>query len=184
MSTKDEKKDERLPKQLGDFGEQLVMFLLGRLKGHKVAYVDHVGADLIETGTVIENGKERKEICAISVKTRVFSIDNPQHEFNMHQQKKIKEFAEDFDMIPKVAFVCIDKIVTEEDVNIDVYIIKLEDFKKLAIAGEVRGISVTGTKYDILHFSNAPRNQKYLQNCKYIEFHRLVLKKSSIPFDV
>lgn len=43
------KNNDRLPKQLGDFGEQLVMFIIGRLYKHRVAYVDHVGADLIAT---------------------------------------------------------------------------------------------------------------------------------------
>lgn len=43
-------KDERLPKQLGDFGEQLMTFIIGRIYGHRVACVDHVGADLLEPG--------------------------------------------------------------------------------------------------------------------------------------
>ena len=42
-----EKKDPRWSKQFGDFGEQLVMYLIGRHKNMKVALVDHAGADLI-----------------------------------------------------------------------------------------------------------------------------------------
>lgn len=63
------KEDDRLSKQLGDFGEQLVMFLVGRIYEHRVAYVDHVGADLIATD---KKGKRY----AISVKSRVFNIDD------------------------------------------------------------------------------------------------------------
>ena len=39
-------KRTRAPKQLGDFGESLVTYTLIK-KGYEVAYVDHVGADLI-----------------------------------------------------------------------------------------------------------------------------------------
>jgi hypothetical protein len=39
-------KNTRAPKLLGDFGEGLITYLLIR-KGFEVAYVDHVGADLI-----------------------------------------------------------------------------------------------------------------------------------------
>lgn len=41
------RRDPRWSKQFGDFGEQLVMYLIGRQKNMKVALVDHAGADLI-----------------------------------------------------------------------------------------------------------------------------------------
>lgn len=163
------KGDERLSKQLGDFGEQLVMFLIGRLYDHRVAYVDHVGADLIAT-----DGKSKKY--AISVKSRVFSTDGPQQPFDIEQQRKLRDFAESFDLIPTVAFVCIDKIDSDNDTNIDIYIIELDDFVKLA--GHVKGITI-GIDGQTLHFSNAPTNQKYLQNHELINFHRLVLKANN-----
>lgn len=53
----------RAPKQLGEFGEGLVTYLLIR-NGYEVAVVDHVGADLIAE-------KEGRRF-AISVKTRLF----------------------------------------------------------------------------------------------------------------
>lgn len=162
-----EMKDERLSKQLGDFGEQLVMFLIGRLYEHRVAYVDHVGADLIATD------KERKKY-AISVKSRVFEKDGPQQPFDKEQQEKLVSFAKDFNLIPTVAFVFIDKIDIYKDVNMDVYIIELKDFQKLA--GQVTGITATGINNETLHFSNALRNQKELQHHELINFHRLVLK--------
>lgn len=162
--------DERLSKQLGDFGEQLVMFIIGRLYEHRVAYVDHVGADLIAT-----DGNQKKY--AISVKSRVFTSDGPQQPFDEEQQTKLREFAESFGLIPAVAFVCIDKINMYNDINIDVYIIELDDFVKLA--NSVNGITATGINGKTLHFSNALRNQKVLQNHELINFHRLVLKARS-----
>lgn len=161
------KEDDRLSKQLGDFGEQLVMFLIGRLYEHRVACVDHVGADLIATD------KNEKKF-AISVKSRVFTIDGPQHPFDKNQQDKLEQFAKEFGLIPAVAFVCIDKIQIYEDINIDVYIIELDDFRKMA--NNVKGITATGITGDKLHFSNAKANQKYLQNHELINYHKLILK--------
>lgn len=168
--------DKRLPKQLGDFGESLIMFLIGQIYEHKVAMVDHVGADIIATNRL--EGDENKTY-AISVKTRCFKTDGPQFEFNVDQQKKLEEFAADFEkMIPTVAFVSIDKIEPDIDVNIDVYIIELKDFRELA--GKIPGITVTGINHDILHFSNAKRNQKVLQSHKLINHHRLTLRKEMV----
>lgn len=162
---------DRAAKQLGDFGEQLVMFLIGRLSHKKVAYVDYVGADLIAKG-------QDKKGYAISVKSRVFTTDGPQQPFDAGQQEKLEEFARTFDLIPMVAFVCIDKIDCEQDVNIDVYMITLEDFRTLAKDRNAKGITVTGINGDILHFSNAPANQQYLQHNELIVFHRLTLRGS------
>lgn len=53
----------RASKQLGDFGEGLVTYTLVR-KDFEIAYVDHIGADLIA-----EKGGKRY---AISVKIRLF----------------------------------------------------------------------------------------------------------------
>lgn len=64
-------KDGRLPKQLGDFGESLVAFLLGNIKGHRVAIVDHEGADIIATDRL-----DSKLRYAISVKSRRFEKDD------------------------------------------------------------------------------------------------------------
>lgn len=161
--------DDRLSKQLGDFGEQLVMFIIGRLYEHRVAYVDHVGADLIVTD------KNQKKY-AISVKSRVFTTDGPQFEFDNDQQTKLREFANSFELIPAVAFVCIDPIDIYKDINIDVYIIELDDFVKLA--NNIKG--VTHTVPNKLHFSNAKSNWAYIQNHELINFHRLVLKAKTL----
>lgn len=164
-------KDERLPKQLGDFGEQLMTFIIGRIYGHRVACVDHVGADLIATGN---DGKRY----AISVKLRVFETDGPQHLFDKNQQDKLEDFANSFGLVPAVAFVSIDKIDVTKDVNIDTYILELEDFRRLAKEG-ISGITATGFNGEVLHFSNAPANQDAIQNNKDINFNRLVLKACS-----
>lgn len=49
------------------------MLLIGRIYAHRIAYVDHVGADLIATD---------KKSFAISVKSRVFKTDGPQQPFD------------------------------------------------------------------------------------------------------
>ena len=158
--------DERAPKQLGDFGEQLIMFLIGRVYEHRVAHVDHVGADLIATDRA-------KNKYAISVKSRVFEKDDPSFNFKISDQAKLEAFAADFNLIPTVAFVCIDKIDISKDINIDIYIIELSDFRKLA--NNLSGITATGTNKKTLRFSNAKSNQKFLQHHELINFHRLTL---------
>lgn len=59
----------------------------------------------------------------------------------------------------------------------DVYIIELDDFRKLA--NKVNRITATGQDGKILRFSNTLRNQKYLQNNELINFHRLILRASN-----
>lgn len=162
-------KDKRLPKQLGDFGEQLVMFVVGRLYEHRVAYVDHVGADIIATD------KEGRKY-AISVKSRVIpASESIQQPFDLNQQEKLRDFADSFDLIPLVAFVFCDEISYAHDFNLDVYIIGLDNFISLARDNHTRGIT-TGKDGSTLHFSNAKINQHVLQNHELISFQRLVFK--------
>ena len=165
-------KDKRLPKQLGDFGEQLVMFVVGRLYGHRVAYVDHVGADIIATD---HSGNKY----AISVKSRVIPLsESIQQPFDINQQEKLRDFADSFDLIPMVAFVFCDEISYTHDFNLDVYIIGLDDFILLAKDDHTSGIT-TGKDGTTLHFSNARKNQHILQNHKLINFQRLVFKANA-----
>jgi Holliday junction resolvase len=85
-------RDTRAPKQLGDFGEGFVTYVLIR-KGFEVANVDHVGADLIA-----EKDKIR---FAISVKTRLFKKGSKEsreiviEDSHIH---KLTAFAEKFGM--------------------------------------------------------------------------------------
>jgi len=92
----------RAPKQLGDFGEGLVTYTLIR-KGFEVAYVDHVGADLIA-----EKGGKRY---AISVKTRLFRGGSKESRMVVVKDthiKKLENFSEQFGMAPVFAqVICI-----------------------------------------------------------------------------
>ena len=86
--------NSRAPQQLGDFGERLAMYTLIR-KGFEVAYVDHVGADLIA-----ENGLSK---IAVSVKTRMFrseSVETRSFVFKFDHLKKLEAFAGRFDLDP------------------------------------------------------------------------------------
>ena len=92
----------RAPKQLGDFGEGLVTYALIR-KGFEVAYVDHVGADLI--------AEKRGSRFAVSVKTRLFrSGSRESRAFVVEKQHldKLDHFARQFGMVPLFALaICI-----------------------------------------------------------------------------
>lgn len=165
MSSK-EIKDERLSKQLGDFGESLVMFILGNMKGCKVALVDHEGADIIATDRKIE-GKRY----AISVKSRWFKTDGYQKGFDESEQEKLRRFANEFDMIPTIAFVMIDK----EAKYVDIYLVTLDNLDNMA--NNTNGITSTGLVNTTLRFSNALRNQKVIQNHDKIDHTRLEISK-------
>ena len=92
----------RAPKQLGDFGEGLITYLLIR-KGFEVAYVDHVGADLIA-----ERNRER---WAISVKLRLFkagSAESKMVQVESDNLKKLQAFADRFAMHPAYAQIICD----------------------------------------------------------------------------
>ena len=115
---------ERLEQQLGDFGEQLVMTLLGRVAKYSVAYVDHEGADLIATDS--ENNEKRY---AISVKSaQIGPNENETKVFKYVDQKKLCNFSKDFGLIPAVAMLFIPK----DFAFIDVYLITLDAFIKLS----------------------------------------------------
>lgn len=97
-------KDGRLPKQLGDFGEQLVMFVLGQLKNCTVALIDHVGADVI----AVDRNTNRK--FAISVKTRIVLDESKVFYFDEENNiRNLKETSEILGMESAVAFVYIDE---------------------------------------------------------------------------
>lgn len=143
--------NDRLEKQLGDFGEQLVITILGRMKKYRVAYVDHEGADLIAS-----DDKDRRY--AISVKTRQmgrykeknrpgeYRYESNTISFAKSDQIKLCKFAEDFNLIPVVAFV----IVAVDFSFVDVYMVALEDFFALANAGDYIK-ETTGKSTDPMH---------------------------------
>jgi Holliday junction resolvase-like predicted endonuclease len=99
--------NSRAPKLLGDFGEGLITYLLIR-KGFEVAYVDHVGADLIA-----ERNGER---WAVSVKLRLFKAGTAESRMvavENYNLEKLKHFAERFAMQPAFA-----QVICEVDTKI------------------------------------------------------------------
>ncbi len=87
----------RAPKQLGDFGEGLVNYLLIR-NDYEVAVVDHVGADLIA-----EKDGQR---FAISVKTRLFRTGSKESRAFVIEDdhlEKLEHFANRFQLTPLFA---------------------------------------------------------------------------------
>ena len=89
----------RAPKQLGDFGEGLVTYALIR-KGYEIAFVDHVGADLIAE-------KDGKRL-AISVKTRMFRTGSKESQVFVVEKDhlaKLEHFAVQFGLRPVFALV-------------------------------------------------------------------------------
>lgn len=171
---------ERLEIQLGDFGEQLVMTLLGRVAGYSVAYVDHEGADLIATDP---NNKDKRY--AISVKSaQIGPTENETKVFRYRDQRKLCVFAKDFGLIPAVAMLFIPK----DFAFIDVYLITLDAFKELAEknADEIEkeavkftdhGIQINnfslGTGKSNLKHSDKRGYLKYLHSNELIEHIRL-----------
>ncbi len=178
-------RDYRLSKQLGDFGENLVVFLLGSIKKYKVALVDHEGADIIATDR--EDGGKKY---AISVKSRRFVTDDPSIAFDSSNQKKLRIFSEEFDMIPAVAFTMMDSKCE----NIEVYIITLDKLEELSRSEEKNGFSIRKDKKkrtitknnekikeeyfeESFAISNASKNKKVLQDKEYIDYTCINISK-------
>jgi len=113
------KKQSRAPKQLGDFGEGLVTCALIR-KGFEVAYVDHVGADLI--------AERHGSRFAISVKTRLFksgSKESLAFQAEYQHLDKLDRFANQFGMVPMFALVI---CIADEDA-IHLLLARAEDIR-------------------------------------------------------
>lgn len=111
----EQEKAGRLPKQFGDFGENLVVWWLGQFHNYNVALVDHEGADII--------AHNRTEKLAISVK----SIHRASTIFDIHNQKQLIKFAENFgNLTPAVAFVFADSEKIQ-NAKLDVFLFLLKD---------------------------------------------------------
>ena len=104
-------KDPRWSKQFGDFGEQLVMYLVGRHKNMKVACVDHAGADLIASDLGNENNRY-----AISVKSKTLNIKTDEdkievesklYNFDKHNITELENFSKNFKLKPVVSIVIV-----------------------------------------------------------------------------
>ena len=111
----EQEKAGRLPKQFGDFGENLVMWWLGQFFEYNVALVDHEGADII--------AHNKSERLAISVK----SVHRASTIFDVHNQTQLKKFAKNFgDLTPAVAFVFAD-CEKFQNAKLDIFLFLLED---------------------------------------------------------
>ncbi len=111
----EQEKAGRLPKQFGDFGENLVMWWLGRFFNYNVALVDHEGADIIAHNT--------NEKLAISVK----SIHRASTTFDVNNQMQLKKFATNFgELTPAVAFVFADRENVQK-AKLDIFLFLLQD---------------------------------------------------------
>lgn len=111
----------RAPKQLGDFGEGLVTYLLFR-NGYEVAVVDHVGADLI----AVKEGQR----FAISVKTRLFrkgSKEGRHFVITEDHREKLEYFAARFSLTSLFAQV----VCLEDDNKIHVCVLSMDFIKTL-----------------------------------------------------
>ncbi len=69
----EQEKAGRLPKQFGDFGENMVMWWLGRFFNYNVALVDHEGADIIAHNT---NEKLAISVKSIHRASTTFDVNN------------------------------------------------------------------------------------------------------------
>lgn len=152
---------ERLEKQLGDFGEQLVMTLLGRLSRFSVAYVDHEGADLIASdkeGHSYAISVKSYQIGPKESESKVFSFDN---------QEKLCAFAEDFHLIPAVAL----NVVSKDFAYVDVYLMTLSNFNKLAEQEESPAIRKVKGGLQINNYSLGTGNiQAYSDRKGYLSY--------------
>lgn len=99
MALNNSNQTTRAPKQLGNFGEGLINYVLIR-KGHEVAKVDHVGADLISECS--------GEKYAISVKTRLFkkgTVESKMYTIEDKHIEKLKYYSKLFDLSPLFSLV-------------------------------------------------------------------------------
>ena len=112
----------RAPKQLGDFGEFFVNFILNQKeKEYEIAHVDHVGADLI--------AEKDGAIYAISVKTRKFkngSKESRMYTIEQGHLDNLKYFAEKFKMVAVLVIV----IAIEDEKKLEAFIVKVKDIEK------------------------------------------------------
>jgi len=177
-------------KQVGDFGEQLVIFMLSKLFGYESLFVDHEGADIIAANP---NNPQR---FAISVKTRIFTpTESLQHDsMDLKQMVHLFQFAYDFNLVPAIAYVCIPPSLDFADI----YIASVDTFNEsisIKNSGLTRTFTTITNKRDekkgkgtvtgyapILRLSDAARNRKYLQHHDNILFARFAINTSNCEY--
>lgn len=136
---KKQEQNEPLGKQLGDFGEQLVITMLGRIAKYSVAQVDHEGADLIAVDP------ESNKRYAISVKSAQFGPEESESKaFKIKDQVKLCVYAKEMDLIPAVAMI----FIPRDFAFIDLYMVTLDHLRELADKGNKNAKEST-IKFDL-----------------------------------
>ncbi|MCA9236758.1 MAG: hypothetical protein KDA44_14885 [Planctomycetales bacterium] len=144
-----DKHSTRAPKQFGDFGEGLTTYALIR-KGFEVAYVDHVGADLI--------AEKNKYRIAVSVKSRMFRAQSRESRmtvFTRDHLDKLEHFAKRFQLDPVIAqVVCIvDRSIMH------LFMLRAKDVRKKLKSGK-HGFS--------LHFG--PKSLEHTKSLDFVDY--------------
>ena len=125
------RKDPRWSKQFGDFGEQLVMYLIGRQKNMKVALVDHAGADLIASDLGNKNNRYAISVKSHTLNTEIskekVTVESKLYNFDEHNIKHLKNFAENFALEPVVAIVIVQPEIPQDHPD---WKEKLEKYRK------------------------------------------------------
>ena len=189
--------DPRWPKQLGDFGEQLVMYVIGRQKNMKVALVDHAGADIIASDLNNKNNRY-----AISVKSHAVGVkisngkvmmESKAYPFDGHNVDELSKFADAFALRPAVSMVIVQPIVDQscddwnirkrraenaktyfephEQLVIDVFTFSLEDAQ--TIINESKPYITANKRYGGFNFKFENRYFNELTHDKRIDHVRL-----------
>lgn len=103
-------KDPRWAKQFGDFGEQLVMYLVGRQKKMKVALVDHAGADIIASD--LRSNKRyaisvKSHTLALNINDEKIKLESKVFTFNQKNIEHLRAFSDSFQLEPTVSIVIV-----------------------------------------------------------------------------
>ena len=152
----------RAAKQIGDFGEGLVTYDFIK-KGYQVAYVDHVGADLICSKEI--NGEYKR--FAVSVKTRWFKDDSKEslmYNLDSNHIEMLKYFSEIFGLTPLFSLL----ICLNDENKFYLISVKIEDIpdifnktgseKKPNSKGKIKhGYSI---KFSRKHIEELKKNEK------------------------
>lgn len=158
------------------YTNQFILFYLGHSKKMKVAYIDHVGADLIATEL---RGLKRK--IAVSVKGRIFKdISDKAFRFDMDNQKKLRKTTKDFgnDYIPVISFVAVDNVGDNTVIRIIIGVldqfIKLQNDKTCDFVTDGYSTIDEETKIDGFNFHIAEKYISKIKACNCLEYTELI----------
>jgi len=158
INAEEGRKDKRLPKQVGDFGEGLVSFILSKYFGYKVIHADHAGFDILAID--FRRGRTR---LAVEVKT---NLSDGYPYFEESSKIALVESAEDLGAESWIAFVIGMPPNASKIDSIYVYISPLDDWLELA-KNESKAVTIND-KGDIHVNHSTQRNMDIInENVKY-----------------